>query len=658
MAVSSGDDDSEDSLSPPTATPKRVSQFAGAAAMFQQKESNLQMKQERERAAAKTKRTSQFDEAIASLGFNDRANASMSQLDTMGLFQSPTPGGSKQKVGAGIRNYDKSNNISALVTPGSARASWMNNNKDQKTNGFPSPPLSFGSPVGNKKNRVSAVGNKMRIMQKQASISRLSPNSKLSLDSHSERGSRSIFNEPGKQSVLDKNSTGSYLDIAENQKDAQPKRFSSLGRGAVSPYAADRGTPVNRTMSVGVGSVVSPSSGMWKAGSAARASMSPKLESFHRKRGGISPTNSTSLLSSKHTYSKFDKKIDDIKIQTNIPDIDAKIRARRLGNRKSSQVASIGDDENVPEHIRKFREKERARQAAMDEKERAAEIIIHAIVLGWWFRRKQWPKLKQDYTERKRIRVQKEAAERLRFNSAIKIQASFRGFGPRTQFKRRLEKIRLRQRQQRRINELERRIAQIERNAKDEIDAMRKKCDLEKAKLDRDVEKSVKQEDDKLEEIRSTGRNLIEYLKGQNQKVRDEMSRIKKDVAIAKKQQGVLQQRKDQVDSQIGALNEFIEKITKKNQAKEIMEKKIRTRYLPRHREDLQDRDNHCVLESRVKNMYKETIEKTLVRLGERNKDHELNDSCVKCMKELASEIKRIPKISTPETLVTRISGD
>ena len=641
MAASSGDDESEGSLSPPTSTPRRVSQFAGAAAMFQQKESNLKKKQERERAV-KSKRTSQFGEAIASLGFNDRANASMSQLDTMGMFQSPTTGGTRKKSAASaFRGFEgsKSNNISAIVTPGSARASWVNNNKDNKSNGLPAPPLSFGSPVSNKKNRVTAIGNKVRSMKKQSSVP------KLSLETHSERGSRSIFDDTSTRSK----------DTSDSQNnDSPPKRFSSLGRNTISPYAGTV-TPSNKRMSFGVGSTFSPSPGVWKGGVAARTGVSPKLGAFQRKRGGISPTNSTASLSSRHTLGKFDTKIDDIKIKTNIPDIDAKIRARRMGNRNAVAHA---DDENVPEHIRKYREKERARQAKMDAKERAAEIIIHAIVMGWWFRRKQWPKLKPEYTDRRRMRYEREAAERLRLNSAIKIQACFRGFGPKTQFKRRLEKIRLRQQQQRRINELERKISQIERLTKEEIDSMKKKCDIEKRKLDREVEQSVKQEDDKLEEIRSTGRNLIEYLKGQNQNVRDQMSSIKKDTALAKKQQKVLQQRKDQVDSQIGELNDFIEKITKKNQSKEIMEKKMRTRYLPRHREDMQDRDNHCVLESRVKNMYKEAIEKTLVRLGERNKDSDLNGLCVKCMKELASEIKRIPKIATPESLVKRISGD
>jgi hypothetical protein len=786
----------ERSMTPPRpkANPRPGSQFEGAAALFQQKESELLLNgqnknkkgQDYQEGQKPSKRSSQFGNAMAMLGFQEKAGASLSQLDTMGMFDSPPPFVPKRTVVRESLNintnssvYTSNHTVPSFVSPGAGRASWVNTNHKHSTttmNDIAAPPLqnpsSTTTPLS-AGNRFSATRPNLG---KQASVS------VLSLDSRSEHAPRMSWigrsKSPTSNASANNNngsamtspiaaSSSSKLSYVEARQRASmantnvaPRKYSSAlnptngsakDRGAVDKEIKEEGdmpsTPRankpqqsqrsnhhhhHRASLAVASSTFSPSPTVWKQGRAsvafgtsqggrsdmlmaapfgggggggsssgsgsssigggdnnnnrsssshhASGSGSGKSHSAHTRssfafipnpsmlRKSIILDSSPSVFSSNHAADL--EKFDDIKIEAHIPDIDAILRTRKQktkrhsatagshnNNNNSYHNADLDVDDNVPEHIRKYREKERARQAALDEKERLAEVRIHAVVSGWWFRRKHWPRLQQEHAKRRQIQAEFHAKEQFRNHKATQIQSAFRGLGPRKIFQRQLAKIRLQKQQQQRIKEIEGKIQKLQRQTVTDIEAMRKKCHEQKRAMDHNVKLQVKQEEDRLAEIRSTGKSLIEYLKKENQKVREAIVGVEKDIVLARKQDDVLQQRKRQVADQIAALDEFIAKINAKIKKNESMDSKCRTRYLPRHREDLEDRDNHCILESRVRNMYRDCIDTILFSLGDRNKDRTLNESVIRVVTELEQEIKTLPRIPTPESLKPRILG-
>jgi sugar diacid utilization regulator len=118
----------------------------------------------------------------------------------------------------------------------------------------------------------------------------------------------------------------------------------------------------------------------------------------------------------------------DIQITVNV-DIQEKIRARRA---HLNSMPSCKDD-NVPEHVRRAREREERRLRAAEEKEYKSACLVTAAFLGW-YARKRYPVLLAENAERLRRRRKEEAERKRRLHAILTIQSTWRMYVPRKRF--------------------------------------------------------------------------------------------------------------------------------------------------------------------------------------------------------------------------------
>lgn len=267
----------------------------------------------------------------------------------------------------------------------------------------------------------------------------------------------------------------------------------------------------------------------------------------------------------------------DIKIHVNI-DIQEKIKARRAAAKPIPPK-----QENVPEHIRKAREREERRKRANEEKEYRSASLVQAAVLGW-YARVQYPRMLAANQDRLREIRKREAMAKIEQRAAIKIQSIFRMHMPRKRYVYVIGCKRRRERNQKEIKKIEKTIEKLPKKTKADLKEMKNEYAEKKKDLKRSLRKQVKEDDEKMLEIKKSGQDMIEYVKGENEKLKQQQLAIKAEQKVLEKQFELLTEKSEEIAKNFKSLQEWVEKKNTAIQKHEMSDQKCRHRYLPKYR--------------------------------------------------------------------------
>jgi hypothetical protein len=394
---------------------------------------------------------------------------------------------------------------------------------------------------------------------------------------------------------------------------------------------------------------------------AKKNSVSPSFSSPHYG-GSYLKNSSTAARPRKSEVIIPMEQTPDIQIQVTIPDIDKKIRIREARSRPSFKE----QEEKVPEHIRKYRERETNSKRAEELKIDKAATKLQTYVLGWRARA-AYPRLLEDHRERmqknrekeerqKLLARQKLERQKLLANSAIKIQKKFRGYVRRKRYVYVLQCKRRREKNQKKINQIEKRIQKMAKQTKLDIKELKREHVEKKKDLKRNIRKQVKEQEDRLgdrlDDINRSGMNMVNCLQEENRKLKDEkQARLKKDTKVLGKQYDLLSQKSDEITNNFQSLQNFVQRKNAEIQKHEIASQKCRHRYLPQFRKELSDRNRHCIAEVRVKVLYKARLQKIVSEIEYSCRDPEIVQDAKEALQSCEAALAAMPDILVPEGL-------
>jgi hypothetical protein len=441
------------------------------------------------------------------------------------------------------------------------------------------------------------------------------------------------------------------------------RQRSSVARALVSPVPPSRNSEAIRGPNVPFN--VSPGRGnlqqrkKWQSsyldkpsgpprGSVVKSSATPV--SPHQFGGSYlnTPGTMARMSISRMSFAEPFEETPDVKIEVTIPDIDKKIRARRARQRRISVKKEA--EENVPEHIRRFREREKRAIEAREKKELREKQLVAAYFYAWKARA-QYPRIRQENEEILNRVARERALQKVRIQSAIKIQKTFRMFVPRKRHIHVIACKRRRERNQREIKRIERKLAKMPRDTKDELKAMKKEYAEKKKELKQKMRSLVDGEGKKAENMKEQGQNMIKYLQHESRNYKEKQMAIERDQKLLVKQFDMLTQKSEHISQNFQSLQNFVIHKNQSIQKNEIASQKCRHRYLPRYRKDLAERNNHCVAEYRVKMLYKAKVEKIGREIKMVSTDREIYKDAKKALKAGEKEIASRPVIPVPPEL-------
>jgi hypothetical protein len=559
-------------MSPPSQTPRKGSQFAGAAAMFRRKESDLLQKQGS---------FSNLSPKVTAKMIQERGNASMSNLNYSPKRASPrkslaapsfvSPG--SRKTESDRPSWKKSSSSSYL---NKHKHIHVHEHEHEQTSGTPT-----GTPTQSAKPKLNAA------------------------DTGFGFGGLAFSPSPG-------------------QKE-KPKVNAKSWKGRLSFQAASPRELKKKTPTPSFGT---PHYGGSYLDKSPRATAKPSRP--HRV-SGVAPLVET----------------PDIKIEVKIPDIDKKIRARRAAARMSIKKEK---EQNVPEHIRKIREREAKRIKKLEDKEHHAANMVQAYFLGWKARA-AYPKLRKENEKRLQKIAQERAFQVFRIQSAIQIQKAFRGYLPRQRFRFLIQCKQRREKNMKAIKQIQKEINKIPKKTKADIKLLKKEYSEKKKDIKKKLRNTLAEEDKQLEEFKRSGHDMMKYMQDQNKKVKEQQQAFKNEYRVLEKQFELLTQKSDEIANNFQSLHHFVKKKNASIQTHEINSQKCRHRYLPKHRADIADRNKHCVAEYRVKGLYKERLDLIVKEIVRKSSQDELVYGAQDALNSLEDELKAIPELPIPAGL-------
>lgn len=323
-------------------------------------------------------------------------------------------------------------------------------------------------------------------------------------------------------------------------------------------------------------------------------------------------------------------------------DIQRSINARsaKFSRYKTQNDSSPPDYSHLPEHVRKAREREDRLRLAEEEKEFRAASLVHAMCLGWYVRTVRYPKLAVVLRE-----------EKERNKAILTIQKTFRMYLPRKRYLRRQDCKRRRERNQKKIAKIQKSISKMKKKTKQEIKEMKKEFELKKKGLEEETRNEVKEDEEQYHRVQQSGYDMAKYLKEENAKLMNSIQNIAKEQRILGKQFDLLSDKSEEISMYFDSLKEWVEAKKESIAKAEAARQKCRNRYLPMYREELFNRDKHCVAEFRIKELYKAQIEEIIERIELRGTDPSLVKSIKKELKSCKKTLKEVPEIPMPEGL-------
>lgn len=340
----------------------------------------------------------------------------------------------------------------------------------------------------------------------------------------------------------------------------------------------------------------------------------------------------------------------DITIQVN-SDIQEKIKARRAN---ISAIPKVDKHENVPEHIRKAREREERLLRAEEEKEYRSASLVQAAFLGW-HARVQYPKLVQANAERLRQMRQQEAEQKRRLEAILTIQKTFRMYIPRKRYVLVRDCKRRREKNLKEMKKISKIIEKMPQDTKKEIKDLKKEYAEKKKDMKKQVKKRLKEEDKKIAELKKQGQSMVDYMKAENEKIKKQKEAIKADQKLLEQQTDLLKQKSEEIAKNFASLQAWVDKKQAVIKQHEVSDQKCRHRYLPKYRQDMADRNQHCVAEYRVKELYRKRLKKIVKEIEAKSTDPKLVQEVQKQVKDCKKELKKMPEIPIPSGLEERL---
>jgi monoamine oxidase len=169
------------------------------------------------------------------------------------------------------------------------------------------------------------------------------------------------------------------------------------------------------------------------------------------------------------------------------------------------------------------------------------------------------------------------------------------------------------------------------------------------------VKKQLKEEDKKAEEFKKQGQSMIDYMKSEQEKLLKQKESIKADQKVLEQQTDLLKQKSDEIAKNFSSLKTWVDKKQAIIKQHEASDQKCRHRYLPKYRQDMADRNQHCAAEYRVKEMYRKKLKKIVKEIESKSSDPKLVQEIQRYMKDCKKELKSIPSLPIPDGLAERL---
>jgi len=425
---------------------------------------------------------------------------------------------------------------------------------------------------------------------------------------------------------LDKPMGGPRGAVKKKERDLSPMTTHSGSYMNKSPGG------FNGRMSVSGGSSISPVPTNHHAGSYMN-----KSPGGFNSRMSMSPGSLSRMSISKIAMvapQTLDETPEDISIQVTIPDIEKKIKARREQKKKANEYS-------VPEHIRKYREREQRVRTAQEEKEYRQRELAVAMIYGW-AARTRYKNMKKE-RDMKLLKIAKEKAmEELRSQSALKVQTRYRMYVKRKRYLYLIGCRRRREKNWKQIKKIEKRLGKIPKETANELKTMKK--DLIKKK--KEMKKNMKKL--KVNDAEQQNQNLIEYLREENRKLKEERSSIQTDHSLLQKQFELLEKKSAEIDKRFKSLKKFVVHKNATIQKTEGVLHKCRNKYVPNHRRELSHRNLYCATEFRIKDMYKKRLGRILDEVNTVAHERELRKDAKRAAREVKRELAKIPVLEIP----------
>jgi len=359
------------------------------------------------------------------------------------------------------------------------------------------------------------------------------------------------------------------------------------------------------------------------------------------RRSSVNPTSPPFKLKDSslkgHKFNNYNTE-PDVKIQVN-NNVQRSINARK---QKRSQHP-YQDNKNVPEHIRKAREREERRARKLDLKKYQAASLLQAVILGWYVRTVKYPILRDANMKYRKTRL-----------AVLTIQKTFRMYIQRKRFKSEIEYIRWRERTKKEIKRMYKKAEKMPKKTKQDIRDKQKEYEAIKKDMLNEARKQIKEEDEKIRQM-ETGNDMIQYLNDENDKVKELISTIQREQRVLDKQFELLTTKSEEIASNFKSLQEWVDSKNKAIKKNEASDQKCRYRYLPKYREDLAVRNKYCITEFRVKELYKRQLDKISKEVLSQSEDPTLVKYVKKELKACKKELAELPDNPPPEGLEHRL---
>lgn len=176
-----------------------------------------------------------------------------------------------------------------------------------------------------------------------------------------------------------------------------------------------------------------------------------------------------------------------------------------------------------------------------------------------------------------------------------------------------------------------------------------------KTELKKSMKKMLKEDEKKLESIRKSGDDMIEFLKSENEKLKGKHAAMKNEYSILERQFDVLTMKSDEITRNFSSLQAYVQKKSSAIQKNEMNSQKCRHQYLPKYREMIQDRDRHCIVESKVRDLYKKRLESIATHISNYCRDGTLVKNVKIIMEYLENDLDNMPPQEIPEGLADKL---
>ena len=131
----------------------------------------------------------------------------------------------------------------------------------------------------------------------------------------------------------------------------------------------------------------------------------------------------------------------------------------------------------------------------------------------------------------------------------------------------------------------------------------------------------------------------------------------KKEQKVLEKQFEVLTSKSEEISRNFSSLQQWVDTKNQEIQKHELADQKCRHRYLPKYREDLAQRNRHCVAEYRIKVLYKKQLKDIIKEIEAKSTDPSLVKLVKNEMKACRKALKEMPDNPIPEELEHRLQN-